>query len=397
LYYNAYKNPAVRDGKFRIVQLNGKRPPCSFGNNIFINPDGYDRDTYIKILLHEKVHISQGHTLDIIIAELALIFQWFNPFAWLYKNELHNNLEFLTDDCVLGYHKIERASYQESLLRVSVPHLQIPLTANYSQSFLKKRILMMNAKKSDIGVMWKYLVLLPLLCAVMCAFNNTLAYGQAKKKAKEFGKGHAADTSVNTANADTTKRKMEDGVADKLIKTKPSISYMDTIIDGKEYKVAWQNGKITELHIKQAQLGNTTQDETGQVWHGVDVNQDSLNIIQEKKNVIQDSLNIIQDHKNLAQDTLNLLQDEKNLKQVALNKIQNAKNLRTGIGQNKINLQQDSLKLLQQEKNLRLLQEQNKNALAQHLLTLEQDKRNLQYDALQLGQDEKRYKTVAKN
>ena len=33
-----------------------------------------------------------------LFAELVLIFQWFNPFAWLYRKELENNLEFLTDD-----------------------------------------------------------------------------------------------------------------------------------------------------------------------------------------------------------------------------------------------------------------------------------------------------------
>src|SRR5688572_5198754 len=98
LLYRAYSRPVIKDGKFRIVELSGDKAPCSFGNNIFINPEKYDWDTYNQILQHEKVHIRQGHTMDILIAELVLIFQWFNPFAWLYRREVESNLEFLTDD-----------------------------------------------------------------------------------------------------------------------------------------------------------------------------------------------------------------------------------------------------------------------------------------------------------
>jgi hypothetical protein len=67
LLYQAYTKPVIRDGKFRIIELSGDKAPCSFGNNIFINPEKYDWDTYSQILLHEKVHIQQGHSFDILI------------------------------------------------------------------------------------------------------------------------------------------------------------------------------------------------------------------------------------------------------------------------------------------------------------------------------------------
>jgi hypothetical protein len=95
LLIRAYSNPVIKDGKFRIVEIKGDKAPCSFGNNIFINPEKYEWDTYNQILMHEKVHIQQGHSFDILLAELVLVFQWFNPFAWLYRGELENNLEFL--------------------------------------------------------------------------------------------------------------------------------------------------------------------------------------------------------------------------------------------------------------------------------------------------------------
>jgi len=189
LLYRSYSNPVIRDGKFRIIEVSGDKAPCSFGNNIFINPEKYDWDTYNQILLHEKVHIEQGHSLDIILAELVIVFQWFNPFAWLYRGELENNLEFLTDEAVLD-RNVEKESYQMSLLKVSAPHLALSVTTNYNQSLLKKRIVMMNAKKSNIHTMWKYFILLPLMAGLACALNQTVAYSQSAK-AKTIAKDKA--------------------------------------------------------------------------------------------------------------------------------------------------------------------------------------------------------------
>lgn len=184
LLYQAYTKPVIRDGRFRIIELSGDKAPCSFGNNIFINPEKYDWETYSQILLHEKIHIQQGHSFDILIAELVLVLQWFNPFAWIYRTELEKNLEFLTDDAVLGHKDIERESYQMSLLKVSAPHLSLGITTNYNQSLLKKRIVMMNAKKSNLHIMWKYFFLVPLIGILACALNNPAAYSQASAKNK---------------------------------------------------------------------------------------------------------------------------------------------------------------------------------------------------------------------
>ena len=185
LYYRAYSSPVIRDGKFRIVELSGNKAPCSFGNNIFINPARYDWETYNQILLHEKIHIEQGHTLDIVLAEIILIFQWFNPFAWLYRREMESNLEFLTDDQVLHDPQVEKASYQMSLLKVSAPQFPLNLTTNYNQSLLKKRLVMMNAKRSNVHTTWKYFFILPLLVLFVCLFNEPTAIAQSKTASKQ--------------------------------------------------------------------------------------------------------------------------------------------------------------------------------------------------------------------
>ena len=147
-FYQAYTKPAIIDGPYRIIELSGDKVPCSFLNNIFINPEKYDWETYNQILSHEKVHVKQLHSLDILIAELSIVFQWFNPFAWLYRKEVENNLEYLTDEEVLNGAATDKESYQVSLLKVSTPQFSLRIATNYNQSLLKKRIIMMNAKKA---------------------------------------------------------------------------------------------------------------------------------------------------------------------------------------------------------------------------------------------------------
>ena len=188
LLVRAYRNPVIIDGPYRIVEVSGDKAPCSFGNNIFINPEKYEWETYNQILLHEKIHIRQKHTLDIVIAELLLIFQWFNPFAWIYRREIESNLEFLTDDQLMQQEKVDKQSYQLSLVKVSAPHFPLSLTTNYNQSILKKRIAMMNTKRSNLHTAWKYFFLLPVFAFLACLLNEPMAYGQTSEKNKENAK-----------------------------------------------------------------------------------------------------------------------------------------------------------------------------------------------------------------
>jgi hypothetical protein len=188
LLWRAYRNPVIIDGPYRIVEVSGDKAPCSFGNNIFINPEKYEWETYNQILLHEKIHIRQKHTIDIIIAELLLIFQWFNPFAWIYRREIESNLEFLTDDQLMQQKKIDKQRYQLSLVQVSAPHFPLSLTTNYNQSILKKRIAMMNTKRSNLHTAWKYFFLLPVFAFLACVLNEPMAYGQSSEKNKENAK-----------------------------------------------------------------------------------------------------------------------------------------------------------------------------------------------------------------
>ena len=181
LCYRSFTRPVIRDDGYRIVETSDDRGPCTFANTIFINPLLYDPDTFRQILVHEKIHVSGGHTLDILLAELAVVLQWFNPFVWLYRREVEDNLEFLTDRSVLENSHVERLAYQLSLLRVAAPHLPFSITNNYNQSLLKRRIVMMNSRHSARHTIWKYFVLLPILTLLVCTLNKPAALGQSEQ------------------------------------------------------------------------------------------------------------------------------------------------------------------------------------------------------------------------
>lgn len=170
LIWMIIKNQTIKDGKFRIIEMTQDKAPFSFLNNIFINPTKYDWETYNQILEHEKIHVEERHTLDILFAELTIIFQWFNPFAWRYRQAIEGNLEFLTDSRMLQK-GTDRTTYQLNLLKISTPDYPLNITTNYNQSFLKKRIMMMEAKKSSMRSAWKYLLLLPLFGLSIISLN----------------------------------------------------------------------------------------------------------------------------------------------------------------------------------------------------------------------------------
>jgi hypothetical protein len=252
LLYRAYRNPVIIDGPYRIVEVSGDKAPCSFGNTIFINPEKYEWDTYNQILLHEKIHIRQKHTVDILIAELVLIFQWFNPFAWTYRREIESNLEFLTDDQLMQRKEVDKKSYQLSLVKVSAPHFPLSLTTNYNQSILKKRIAMMNAKRSNLHTGWKYFFLLPVLAFLACLLNEPVANSQPTDTKNE--KNVKQDRDHNISN---------EGYWFAVIKDdKVNIRFSDEKMDDKEFELA-THGSFNATTFKLSELGNIQQGTAG--------------------------------------------------------------------------------------------------------------------------------------
>lgn len=175
--YKRWKLPAIRDGRVIILEEKGEQSPGSFWNLILINPERYEWDVYEQILAHEKIHVQKKHSIDLILAELLVIFQWFNPFAWLLRRSVEANLEFQTDRNLLQEGRVEPAVYQLNLLKVAAPNQLLRIQSAYNQSLLQQRIQMMNRRRSNLHSSWKYLALAPLLLLTLSAINQPADIG----------------------------------------------------------------------------------------------------------------------------------------------------------------------------------------------------------------------------
>jgi len=161
--------------------LKNLKTPFSFFNCILINPEFHDEQELSEILHHEQTHIKQGHTWDVIFSELFCILCWFNPFVWLMKKEIRMNLEFLADNFVMKSVK-NAEHYQFHLLRLSYHKAIAQLSNNFNVSPLKKRIQMMNKKKSSSFGIIKYTLFVPLF--VILLFVNNLQAQNIKEEPK---------------------------------------------------------------------------------------------------------------------------------------------------------------------------------------------------------------------
>lgn len=146
----------------RLIEDSSADSPYSFFKWVIYNPDQHSKDELRYILAHEMEHIRQGHSLDLLLAEVQRILLWFNPFAKTYRKMIQDNLEFLVDRAVLEQ-GFEKKTYQMNLLRLVLNNSAVPLTNSFAQSSLKTRIKMMNKTPSNIWVLWKYAFLLVVL------------------------------------------------------------------------------------------------------------------------------------------------------------------------------------------------------------------------------------------
>ncbi|MBN2174388.1 MAG: TonB family protein [Bacteroidales bacterium] len=161
--------------------------PFSFFNIIFIGNDLQDQENIAKIISHEKTHIRQNHSLDIILLELLHILQWFNPVVIQYKNTMKNIHEFLADEGVIG-DGYDRISYQELLLRQVMGVRVNQLTNNFSQSIIKRRFIMMSKTRSSKLAWLKMVLIAPITIILTIIFTVTFNESTIAQEISSTGK-----------------------------------------------------------------------------------------------------------------------------------------------------------------------------------------------------------------
>lgn len=159
----------------RLVLIHREYSPFSFFNLLFINARDYQPEQLREIIEHEKVHMRQHHTLDILLLELMTIIQWFNPVIWLYRRSLKGIHEFLADEGVLLI-GANVSDYQNMLLNQALGIQLNDLTNNFNKSLLKRRLIMMNTPKSGHAARLKSLLAIPVIVLMAMLFSFPGSY-----------------------------------------------------------------------------------------------------------------------------------------------------------------------------------------------------------------------------
>ena len=216
-----------------------------------------------EILIHEMAHIHRRHSIDLLLADICIFFQWFNPGTWLLKQELQNIHEYEADETVIN-EGVNAKEYQLLLIKKAVGTRLYSMANSFNHSKLKKRITMMLKEKSNPWARLKYLYVLPLAAIAVTAFArpeisekmeeisvakvNDLA-AIVEKKSEENVVKEPADTAKNKVIVVGYRAEKKDSV---LTSGEKKVALSVRGVSGKEKPLVIINGKESDYEVVNA-------------------------------------------------------------------------------------------------------------------------------------------------
>jgi TonB-dependent SusC/RagA subfamily outer membrane receptor len=212
-----------------IVHNEEKTGPFSWMKYIVISRKDLE-ESGKEILIHEQAHVYNWHSTDLLIADICIFFQWFNPAIWLMKQELQNVHEYEADEAVINQ-GIDAKKYQLLLIKKAVGTRLYSVANSFNHSKLKKRITMMLKEKSSSRACWKYLYILPVAVIAMSVFARSEALYELNETSgfkvndsipiigKEIGENQSIekDTSTNRIRVSKISMKMNPTKSNTII------------------------------------------------------------------------------------------------------------------------------------------------------------------------------------
>jgi TonB family protein len=155
-------------GQVKMIRSSEFSGSFSFFNYVFINPSVNETERE-EIMNHELVHIRQMHWFDLILVELLCLFQWANPFAWIYTRFIRMNHEYLADEVALRQTS-DPAVYRAALVNEMFNTQVFSLSNSFNYSLSKKRFDMMKKIISSPYRKLKVLFVVPVIAFLFYAF-----------------------------------------------------------------------------------------------------------------------------------------------------------------------------------------------------------------------------------
>ena len=198
----------IKDKNFKVIDTKQNIAPFSFFNYIVLNSSLYTQAELKSILLHEKIHSSQKHSIDVLLINLFTVIFWFNPVLYWYKKAVIQNLEYIADSEAIAQIE-DKKSYQMALLKVVSNQNCLSITNHFYQSLIKKRIVMLNKNQSQKRNSWKYAVIIPALIGFVLLFQIKVIAQEKEAVVKEekIAKAELIAISIDKNSSDEEMKK----------------------------------------------------------------------------------------------------------------------------------------------------------------------------------------------
>lgn len=223
------------DGTMKVVVVKDHVSPFSWMGNVVMSEKDY-ADSPEYIIRHERAHVVARHSWDILACDLLIVFQWYNPAAWLLKSELQTVHEYEADRSVLDS-GINATDYQMFLIRKTAGEKLFSAANNLNQYSLKNRITMMKKSKSNKWNHCKVLAVLPVAATALVAFATPKAETLTQEIAQKSDALVTAMKQVTTQVPETATKALTATAEVKAPKTPQTPTTPQDKKDGKVYDV----------------------------------------------------------------------------------------------------------------------------------------------------------------
>lgn len=265
------KSEHITDNRGNTIVLTdyATSPFCLFHHIVMSHDDYANNRNYI--LTHEQEHIRLGHCIDLVILQVATIIQWFNPFVWLIGKNLKAIHEFEVDEAVLNK-GIDATQYQQFLVIKAVGNRLQPFANNLNKESLKRRIIMMNQKKSNRWMMLKALFIIPVATLAVSVFASNTGVSTVTREADRTA--NALPTANMQTQQSATKAyevvevmpKFKGGESAMMEFLMMNMKYPQTAVKAKQQGraivgfVVRKDGTVSDVHITKS-AGHAVLDE----------------------------------------------------------------------------------------------------------------------------------------
>lgn len=224
----------VRNG-IRIYTMQGDISPFSWFRYIIMSEKDWQENRR-EIVLHEMAHIRRCHSMDVAVCNMMIVFQWYNPAAWLLKRELQTVHEYEADEAVLSA-GVDATHYQMLLIRKAVGERLFSMANNLNHNSLKKRITMMKIKRTNPVQKAKIVFVLPLAAMTVAAFASQKVENLSEKVEQESEAfSSVSDNPVVRAVGETARVAAVKVQEDKALEEASSLSMASDTAEAKSGK-----------------------------------------------------------------------------------------------------------------------------------------------------------------